>query len=775
MRIRSKTFVCSLLVVGLMLGISASQSFADVKAIQDTTLTSWTNKIWYLAHVTGPDAPYDDVTVYITAVDKFKLYINGERVSGKGPDEWDGKDDDWSTVEEYKLPDSQIRSFVIGVEVVNSGTGIGNGIMMDIKAGSDWLGTSIMKRRSHVNEVDHSRTVYPSKWFYYDGFEDGVRKDITEVSWAEGAEWYKLKYNTGKNETILDDTNVQKKLGEVLSGSMGDIDHIYDPNIKIVTGYKGDVDLGSAEGGGIMLRRVEGQNLALGKPAEEDKITDGDPTQTYFQYNQDPLGSTRYIDLEKVYRVNEMVIYTGGSDPNRWSFISVRGYSCEISLDKYRWEEVNVIHEIGISNEDEGGYDWASVTFPDEWARYLRFKITEPRIDFPAIGEVMVYGVGYNYEGEFESDWLDFGTPNVQKNFKSIIMDVDIKPGTHIKFQTKTGYYDANDNLVESTWSSLYNALGDTLELDSPEPSSMVKYRVMLETEDIKRSPILKSLTFSYSEVDQPVASADGFIIPASVPMAKDTTFVYTLSYLLNSGQNLKSIELSMPSYATLNYIYSTDLGDTVSIKGSPTRTSDLLSLELENDLTDTNADGVADSLYISFNTKLLANIHNFDAWLYNSTNSGAKLANDGAGGVKVWENRDMGTKTVMTSTITGSLLTNVRAIPKVFTPNNDGKNDFAVIEFVLSIIDVDLKIKIFNTRGSLVTTIYDDVCKSGDQFVLDKRNTASIGQAKTMPGYWDGTDEDGDLVPPGVYIYQVIADTDEGSKVESGTVVVGY
>lgn len=255
--------------------------------------------------------------------------------------------------------------------------------------------------------------------------------------------------------------------------------------------------------------------------------------------------------------------------------------------------------------------------------------------------------------------------------------------------------------------------------------------------------------------------------------MAKDTTFVYTLSYLLNSGQNIQSIELAMPSYSSLNYLYSTDLGDTVYCDGIERR-PELLTLELKNPLTDTNADGKPDSLYISFNTKLLANIHNFDVWLYNSTNNGAKLANDGAGGVRVWENRDMGTKTVMTSTITGSLLTNVRVVPKVFTPDGDNVNDFAVVEFVLSVIPkVDLKIKIFSTKGSLVTTIYDDVIDYGEWFVKDKLGNAVL--ATTMPGYWDGTDEDGDLVPPGVYVYQVIADTDEGSKVESGTVVVGY
>ena len=54
-------------------------------------------------------------------------------------------------------------------------------------------------------------------------------------------------------------------------------------------------------------------------------------------------------------------------------------------------------------------------------------------------------------------------------------------------------------------------------------------------------------------------------------------------------------------------------------------------------------------------------------------------------------------------------------------------------------------------------------------------RSAANIGEAKKLPGYWNGKDEDGELVPPGIYVYQVIAETDEGDVVEGGTVVVAY
>jgi len=104
-----------------------------------------------------------------------------------------------------------------------------------------------------------------------------------------------------------------------------------------------------------------------------------------------------------------------------------------------------------------------------------------------------------------------------------------------------------------------------------------------------------------------------------------------------------------------------------------------------------------------------------------------------------------------------------VKANPKVLTPNNDNKNDFTVLEFRLSKAETRVKIKIFSTEGTLVRTLHDGVLEPRD-YIDDN-----------APGRWDGKNKDGDLVPPGIYVFQVIADTDEGVKAKTGTVVVAY
>ncbi len=753
MRSGIKIYVASLLAIGLMLCAFASPSFAAVMAVKDSTWTSWPHTIYYMAHLSGPNAPYDDIEVNITAVDEYTLYINGEEV---------GSDDDWTTVETYTVNVSA-ADVLVGIKVHNSGTGLGNGLMVDIKAGADWLGTTTLKRRSAV--VGGTREIFPVRWYYYSG-------DITSADWG-GDTWYELGYNSGRRTTILDDTGIKAQLGQVMLGKMdmGQLSYLPDPHIEVVTGYVGNVDLGSAENGGIQLRQIEGENIAQGKPAQEDKLTDGDPTNTFFAYNQEPLGSWRYVDLERIYRVNRLVLYTGGTNPNEWERKSVRGYAVDISLDKFRWEEVNVIHEIGVTNADEGGYDYATVEFPDEWARYLRFRITEPRQEFPIIGDIMIYGVGYTYEGAYESNWEDFGLPNVMKNFDAISWEGSMPEGTDIKVQTKTAYYSAEGTLVESPWSSEYSI--KSFPLESPEPASMIKYRAKLETQDIYKTPVLKEIAFRYSEEDQPLAGASGYIVPNRVAMGIDTTFVYTLSYDLQAGQNIKNLVLSTPGYGSGVSVHSTDTDSELTVDNNglvdiKQSTPDSLYIEFTNAITDTDNSG-PDSLYVTFRTKLLRNIHNFNAWVYNES------GNDGAGGLRVWENRDLGTWTVMTSSIIKGVLSDVKAVPKVFTPNDDDVNDFTVIEFNLAKIDADLKIKIYDTKGSLVTTIYDGDLEPGPWFVPDDQKRDNQGGARKMPGYWDGKDEDGDLVPPGVYLYQVVADTDDGEKVESGSVVVGY
>lgn len=735
----------------------ASPSGASVEAVKDTTQTVWPSTIYYIASIKSPDglgAGYGDVVIHITAINDYNLYVNGEFVGSN-------TDGDWRTVEGWPvtLPAGNVD---IGVEVTNYGTGEGSGLMIDItkEGSSQWLGTSIKKRRSE--SIGGTLQLFRVQWYYF----SGPLASLTGIS-DVGDEWYKTApgklYETGTalQGTQLDPTFVANFKAAML-GNIGDIDYVQNTNVDVITGYVGNTDVSSTEGGGITLRRIEGENLALGRPSDKEQLVDGDLANG-FAATSNPIDSGFKVDLERIYRVNKLTLFTGGNNPSDWEKLSVRGYRVEISFDDFNYDQVGVLHNIGINNP--GGNDYYSVEFPQEWARYVRYIITESRQDYPNIGEMMVFGVGHVYDGMYESPWMDFGSPTLVKNFGMVDWGGDVPDGTRITIQTKSAYMTQEGQTVESEWSTA--TTDKSFMFPSPEPATMIKYRVNLTTQDILKAPVMKELSFSYSEDDQPVSFADGWVSPNDMPMGETTTMEYIISYNLIAGQDLKQVQLAVPGFSSLNSVYSSQLGTELTGNMMATQSSvDTLYISFTNPITNADGGTAADSLYISFDTKLLGNSHNFVAAIFNST------GNDGAGGVDVWESQ-AGSWTVVASSISESLIRNVQASPEAFTPNGDGVNEFTVIEFELSKVQTDVKINIYDTRGSLVTVVADKKLSPGTYLIPDSQKLGA--NARDLIGYWDGTDQDGDLVPPGVYVFQVVAKTDGGDKVESGTVVVAY
>ncbi|MFC1512028.1 discoidin domain-containing protein [Candidatus Latescibacterota bacterium] len=734
----TKYCAMGLLLIVILFFLSVTSSQAAVQTVQTYTADVWSNTIYYIGAISGyygQTQNYQDINLHITAVDDYELYVNGEKYDS-------ANDGDWRTVDNYSINLGGVKDITIGVKVMNSGLGNGNGLVIGIDAGTDQIGTSTRVRESQL--IAGAWMNIPVSWWTFD--EDA------KVALDFGDDWYNFNYSS-----LFADTEVTKIIRRAMLGSFSEqLDYNFAPGIEVITGYlHTGTDVGSTVGGGIKLRRIEGENIALNKPAQLMELTDGDPSST--RTISSPLNQTRYVDLGRIYSVTEMTIYTGGTNPDQFTSQSLRGYSVEISLDEYRWEEVGIIHEIGEDNE--GGYDNYTVEFPEEWVRFVRFKITETRLDDPNIGEVMVYGVGYMLQASYESPWIDLGDPTTFKNFDMVEWEADIPVGTEVTIQTMTK---AGATADSSGWSE--SSSDESFSFKSPEPATHFRYKVNFKTQDLKKTPVFTKFSVTYSEVDQPVTFAEGYITPNMVPMAEESQFLYTMGYELASGQDISELAIAVPSYSTLNGVYSTDAADSLAVTSRST--IDTLYVMFNPPITNLSPGG-PDTLRVSFNSSLLRSSHMFDAYLFNSR------MNDGAGGIKAWENIELGSNSVTVSTLVEGILDEVEAIPKVFTPNDDNINDFTVIEFNLAKVETNVLVKIFGTDGTLVTTLYDDVLPPSSYSV--EHISAAISAARELPGYWDGKNEDGDLVPPGIYIYQVVAKTDEGDVTEGGTVVLAY
>ena len=113
----------------------------------------------------------------------------------------------------------------------------------------------------------------------------------------------------------------------------------------------------------------------------------------------------------------------------------------------------------------------------------------------------------------------------------------------------------------------------------------------------------------------------------------------------------------------------------------------------------------------------------------------------------------------VVTSVEEQSLL-EAEVVPVVFTPNGDRVNDVATISYDLFEITGfgAVTIEIRDLAGRRVRELYNELKMIGHH---------------SEP--WDGTDDSGEVVPPGVYLYRVSVDTDEQAVDQIGTIHVAY
>ena len=151
-----------------------------------------------------------------------------------------------------------------------------------------------------------------------------------------------------------------------------------------------------------------------------------------------------------------------------------------------------------------------------------------------------------------------------------------------------------------------------------------------------------------------------------------------------------------------------------------------------------------------------------------------ALLKNSDAGAGN-WQRVDAGdalaaiesnTTTLVGTVQSTSLLTEVAVIPQAFTPNGDGVNDQAQFTFKVVRVgdDSPAEVEVFDLAGHRVRRLVEQRDLSTGSYAIG----------------WDGRDDAGVLVPPGVYYARLRIDTDtEGAGIDGEqvlkTIVVAY
>ena len=598
----------------------------------------------------------------------------------------------------------------IAVLVVNHGGGAGSGLVAAVRADAadSLLGVETTTDRSMQT------------WYWSDAAQEGTDWTTEEVEGEEG--WYVVQEGT------MEVAAVQGMTGPVLT---------------VVAGFPGGVDVGSVAGG-IQLKRIDGENLAIGKPSNRIEVVDGD-LKSAWQPPVNALNFNARIDLQVRRNIERVRVITKGRNAGEYESNSLRGYSVQISDDQIRWSEVGVVHDI----QD---HVRSTADFRATWTRYLRVVIVEiTAVSQPQVAEVEVYGTGHTDRGTFLSDILDLGLPGVAKNLGRIDWQATVPERTTLTVQFRSG--DSIEDFADegAGWSAPFAEGG--IWFPAEEPAALIQYRVSMSSLDDTRSPRFEGLTIDYSGTDVAVSASSARSTPNRVPMGRDTTFTCTVDLDFEDADlGVERLEIAVPGEAVLGDV----VGATVRQWSS---TQNLLSLIFDVPLTEDVL------LEIPFVSRTYATSHKFRTYLYAPGSSDPLNAAENTDADPVTE--ELYSWNLLATTSMGDALTQVRAVPAVVTPNGDNINDHTVIGFVLAKVNtpVQVDIHIYDLSGRPVRQLSPSSLAAGSY----------TGAAAAAPGYWDGTDDAGNVVPPGIYLFRVRADLDTGDEIQAGTVAVAY
>ncbi|SVC26084.1 uncharacterized protein METZ01_LOCUS278938, partial [marine metagenome] len=296
----------------------------------------------------------------------------------------------------------------------------------------------------------------------------------------------------------------------------------------------------------------------------------------------------------------------------------------------------------------------------------------------------------------------------------------------------------------------------DYLEFDYARP--LVGRGVLAEIFPATASALGQPLALQY--VLRPTFETDATTGFNRIDIAVPATDTELDSFLLDGGR-WQPLALTAPADPNLRSAWL----DSVSVEDANTYTHAVypgsqgtLTLGIKT-ATLTDADfprGQDREIRIYLRTSLFTLLTRFQSWVWHDASttipqptSAGNAANDlPSDGVAVVVAQSGGTVDTLTVT------------PNPFSPNGDGVNDDAAFDFSLMLFLEPARVELeFTTLAGTVVRRLEPVSRSVGRHEL----------------HWDGRDDGGRLVPPGLYIYRFTAFGDGDDETQMGVVAVAY
>ena len=431
-------------------------------------------------------------------------------------------------------------------------------------------------------------------------------------------------------------------------------------------------------------------------------------------------------------------------------------------------------------------------------ARFFRIEwdLSQGYYSNAAFSELQLYGEGYQPRVELTSRLIELGGG---RNLTTIEWDSDLQPETRVEVQTRTGnsldtllhYYKANGTEVSEAaynkirfswqkgdivpeavagsdwepWSEAYGAASGS-PVTSPSPRRYLEIRARLLSGDPEAFATLDAVRVNFSGLI--AGSLHGALTPTRVDsLGVERSF----SLLVELGpleQGFDELLITPPPGMELSF---DPVGDPVFAGPAPALAEGdgpggfrLESVRVLSDAPDSlhlafaAVDSEVEVLRVDFRGVLLTAGGRLRAQLRNSEGEGfwqpvdEKVPRTSLQLVAVPERK--------------RLFGDLTVTPSVFSPNGDGVNDELRLVFTVMMVagSAAVQADIFDLTGRRLRR-------------LEERREVSAG-SYSIP--WDGRDEGGKLVPPGVYAVRLelavdTADTGVGNRELLRTLAVAY
>jgi len=322
-----------------------------------------------------------------------------------------------------------------------------------------------------------------------------------------------------------------------------------------------------------------------------------------------------------------------------------------------------------------------------------------------------------------------------------------------------------------SFWSLPHFASGE--EITSPGPRRYFQFRVTLKTDAVNDLARVDSLFFRVSPplVDEVVGELAVLGDPAPlddvarVAGGERTTFTYDVRATASPGQKgFDGLEIAMPSEATFKDLRMGDPLTSLALDAYEVIDSDpgrlVVRFPSHRIVDGTLVRVVFDTSVLVFGTRFEGKVFDTEGdHLAQPIQPGN--ANDAVSTDKVWV-------WITEESLREGFLMKVGADPEAITPNGDGIGDEARISYTLLQLTGEalVEVLIWDVLGRQVRRVYVGRETNG-------RYDRPSGSHRHK--VWDGRDEDGDLVRPGVYLYTLSAKTDAETTRKVGRIAVVY